>query len=184
MRLSDTYTTARTEFFDAATAAGATIVSHEHPGRGPEGATLATDVAVLGRPDARHRLLVISGTHGVEGFAGSMCESTWLRDGIALRDDLAVVVIHAINPYGFAWVRRVNEDNVDLNRNCVDFERGLPPNPGYDELAKRYLLLLPSISRTRELLGSRTMRPAASGARYHIVPIELRVIDAQSETLN
>lgn len=135
MSLADSYGTARQEFLDAAATAGGTIVSHAHPERGPDGTVLATDVAVFGRPDARHRVLVISGTHGVEGFAGSMCQTLWLRDGVATRDDLAVVVVHAINPYGFAWVRRVNEDNVDLNRNCVDFGAGLPENPGYDELA-------------------------------------------------
>ena len=50
-------------------------------------------------------------------------------------DDLAIVLVHAINPYGFAWIRRVNEDNVDLNRNCIDFTAGVPENPGYDQLA-------------------------------------------------
>ena len=135
MRLADSFDSARSEFLDGATAAGASIISHEHPGRGPQGAVLATDVAVLGPPDAPNRLLVISGTHGVEGFAGSMCQSAWLRDGVAVSDAVSVVVVHAINPYGFAWVRRVNEDNVDLNRNCIDFGESLPTNPGYDELA-------------------------------------------------
>lgn len=135
MRLADSFPAARAEFLDVATAAGATIISHEHPGRGPDGAVLATDVAVLGRPDAPNRLLVMSGTHGVEGFAGSMCQNVWLRDGVAVPDAVSVVIVHAINPYGFAWVRRVNEDNVDLNRNCIDFGGSLPANPGYDELA-------------------------------------------------
>jgi hypothetical protein len=45
------------------------------------------------------------------------------------------VFVHAINPYGFAWIRRVNEDNVDLNRNCIDFGGPCPENAGYDELA-------------------------------------------------
>ena len=81
-------------------------------------------------------LLVISGTHGVEGFAGSMCQTAWLSEGAALPDDLAVVLVHAINPYGFAWIRRVNEDNVDLNRNCIDFSASLPENVGYDQLAE------------------------------------------------
>ena len=135
MRLADGFNSARTKFLDVATAAGAAIISHEHPERGPDGAALATDVAVLGQPDAPNRLLVVSGTHGVEGFAGSMCQSTWLRDGISVPDACSIVLVHAINPYGFAWVRRVNEDNVDLNRNCIDFGASLPSNPGYDELA-------------------------------------------------
>jgi hypothetical protein len=46
-----------------------------------------------------------------------------------------MVVIHAHNPYGFAWLRRTNEDNIDLNRNYVDFSAPLPSNDPYDELA-------------------------------------------------
>ncbi len=135
LALAADYGAARTRFLEAATAAGAQLVHHDHPEFGPDGGALATDVAVLGRPDAPRRMLVISGTHGVEGFAGSMCQSSWLADGADTGSDLAVVLVHAINPYGFAWIRRVNEDNVDLNRNCVDFAAPLPENPGYDRLA-------------------------------------------------
>jgi hypothetical protein len=135
VRLASDYQAARAAFLDAAEAAGATLGHHAHPDLGPDDGALATDVAVLGPADASDRLLVISGTHGVEGFAGSLCQTTWLRDGVDLPPGLGVVLVHAINPYGFAWVRRVNEDNVDLNRNCVDFAGGLPENPGYDRLA-------------------------------------------------
>jgi len=44
--------------------------------------------------------------------------------------------IHAINPHGFAWLRRVTEDNVDLNRNFVDHRAPYPENRGYAELAE------------------------------------------------
>jgi hypothetical protein len=44
-------------------------------------------------------------------------------------------LIHAINPYGFAWLRRVTHENVDLNRNWVDFNQPLPQNTAYDALA-------------------------------------------------
>ncbi len=135
--LAADYREARARFVDAATAAGARLTRYAHPGLGPDGEPLATDVARLGRDDAPARLLVISGTHGVEGFAGSACQEGWLAEGSAgaWPDELAAVVVHAINPYGFAWIRRVNEDNVDLNRNCVDFTRPPPANPGYDTLA-------------------------------------------------
>jgi hypothetical protein len=46
----------------------------------------------------------------------------------------AILLVHAINPFGFAWIRRVNEDNVDLNRNFIDHGRPAPENPGYREL--------------------------------------------------
>ncbi len=43
-------------------------------------------------------------------------------------------MVHANNPHGFAHERRVNEDNIDLNRNFIDFDDGLPESPGYAEL--------------------------------------------------
>ncbi len=134
-QLASDYQAARRAFLDAAADVGAQLTHLDHPLVGPDGGALATDVAVLGPVDAPNRMLVVSGTHGVEGFAGSLCQSTWLRDGVQLPDSVALVMVHAINPYGFAWIRRVNEDNVDLNRNCIDFSRPWPANAGYDELA-------------------------------------------------
>ncbi len=54
---------------------------------------------------------------------------------------IAVLMLHALNPYGFSHLRRVNEDNVDLNRNFVDFAAPLPVNPAYAEI---HSLLLPA----------------------------------------
>jgi hypothetical protein len=44
------------------------------------------------------------------------------------------MLIHALNPFGFAWLRRVNEDNVDLNRNFHDFAEPLPSSESYEAL--------------------------------------------------
>jgi hypothetical protein len=127
---SESYAEARTRFLEAVARAAVPLESFENPvARGPAGETLATDVALFGPADATKLLILVSGTHGVEGFAGSgaqisMIES--LRFG-ALPARTAVLVVHAINPYGFAWLRRVNEDNVDLNRNFIDFD-ALPPS--------------------------------------------------------
>jgi polar amino acid transport system ATP-binding protein len=49
-------------------------------------------------------------------------------------DDTAVLLIHLINPWGTAWRRRQTEDNVDLNRNFVDFGAPLPSNVRYETL--------------------------------------------------
>jgi hypothetical protein len=78
----------------------------------------------------------MSATHGVEGFCGSGIQLATFAAGLhkELPPDTALVVIHAINPYGFAWLRRVTHENVDLNRNFVDFGRKLPENPGYEAL--------------------------------------------------
>jgi hypothetical protein len=48
---------------------------------------------------------------------------------------VAVLYVHALNPYGFSWWRRVTHENVDLNRNFHDFSQPLPDNPEYDEIA-------------------------------------------------
>jgi Protein of unknown function (DUF2817) len=61
----------------------------------------------------------------------------WLKRDEAARlpSGVAVLMIHAINPYGFSWLRRVTHENVDLNRNWVDFDAPLPVNAGYDAIA-------------------------------------------------
>jgi len=133
---SKTYAEARTKFLAAARARGASVESHEHPLKGPEGETLATDVARIGPADAKAVIALGAGTHGVEGYCGSGLEIALLETGFAdrLPEGSALLLIHAINPFGFAWSRRVNEDNVDLNRNFVDHNTPYPENPGYEEL--------------------------------------------------
>lgn len=136
---STSYNEAREKFQSAVSAARGTLESIPRPSNGPNGEELATDVAWLGPREAARVLVLISGTHGVEGYCGSGAQVDWLRRGEAetLPDDLAVLMIHAINPWGFAWTRRVNETNVDLNRNWVDFSdrEALPKNEEYIELA-------------------------------------------------
>ncbi|OIQ02948.1 MAG: DUF2817 domain-containing protein [Zetaproteobacteria bacterium CG06_land_8_20_14_3_00_59_53] len=132
---SSDYQRARTAFLAAAGQAGARLTTHPHPLCGPEGEPLATDVAWLGDPDAGNVLLLLSATHGVEGFNGSAAQIDFLRHHNGLPEGVAALLIHAANPHGFAWLRRVTEDGVDLNRNYVDFSKPLPANPGYEELA-------------------------------------------------
>ncbi|MDY7558959.1 DUF2817 domain-containing protein [Pseudomonas sp. 10B1] len=130
------YRAQREQFLVAATAAGASLTQYSHPLPGPFGEPLSTDVAVLGDPSASRLLVAISGTHGVEGFYGSNCQAQWLQllSGRLLPADTAIVMIHLINPWGTAWLRRVNEDNIDLNRNHLDFNRPLPDNQAYAAL--------------------------------------------------
>ncbi|WP_249674772.1 DUF2817 domain-containing protein [Pseudomonas abieticivorans] len=130
---SPSYRTLRERFLSAASAAGASLTRYAHPLAGPFGEALSTDVAVLGNPQAKRLLVALSGTHGVEGYYGSDCQSRWLESlaGRTLPDDVAIVMVHLINPWGTAWMRRVNEDNLDLNRNYLDFTQPLPDNPAY-----------------------------------------------------
>ena len=134
---SDDYVEAREKFTLAAQAAGAQITRFALDKQGPDGGELSTDVAWLGPPEADRVLVTISGTHGVEGFFGSATQTEWLRrvKTAPLNEGVAALHIHAINPYGFAWLRRTNEGNVDINRNWMNFDAPLPANPKYDELS-------------------------------------------------
>ena len=138
---AETYAEARTRLIAAAALRGASIKPYLNPNRGPDGGEIATDTLWLGPKDADNVLVMVSATHGVEGFPGSAAEIDWLLEngGRDLPDGVAVLIVHAINPYGFAWLRRVTEENVDLNRNFVDFSQPLPENPGYDELADAFV---------------------------------------------
>ena len=106
---------------------------------GRDGEALAMDVVLEGPRNAASLLLISSACHGAEGFCGSGVQVALLRDAAwhaLLRErGVAVLYLHALNPYGFSWLRRVTHEGVDLNRNFHDFSQPLPANPGYDELA-------------------------------------------------
>ena len=136
------YDAARAAFHDAAAARGGQCLSHAHPRSGPAGQSLTTDVVRLGRQRATCVLFLVSGIHGVEGYCGSACLTAWLNSAEpqSLPADVAVVLVNFINPYGTAWLRRVNEDNVDLNRNFVDHGKGYRANREYEALHEALLL--------------------------------------------
>lgn len=112
--------------------------SYPCSGTSPEGEALFTDTVWIGPDDAAKVVVLIGGTHGVEGFAGSAIEIDALRlitgGKLVIPANMAVLMIHALTPWGYAWLRRCDADGVDLNRNAVDFSRPLPENIGYEAL--------------------------------------------------
>lgn len=147
---STSYAEARAKFRAAAREAGGAISSFHNAAAAPVGAicessglhptpsdeALSTDAVWIGPRTATRLVYAQSGTHGVEGFCGSGIQVGWLQQRLhrELPPDTALLLTHAINPYGFAWQRRVTEDNVDLNRNFVDHAGGYPVNAGYEAL--------------------------------------------------
>ena len=140
----------------------------------PDGAPLATDSAWIGPETASRVLVILGGTHGIEGFAGTavICDLLAELAHERLPDDLAILCVHALNPWGYAWHRRCDAAGVDLNRNCIDFNRPLPQNPGYTEL--RPWLFEPDSERRQqafqayiELHGQTAFEIAVSGGQYH-----------------
>ncbi len=139
-----TYDECRARFLQLAHRAGARVERLPIAARGPERQQLTIDVAQLGAQRPRRIVAVQSGTHGVEGFTGSAIQQQLLADAAAqlqLPPDAALLLVHAVNPYGFAWWRRANESNVDLNRNFVDWREPRPRRPDYERL---HPLLCPS----------------------------------------
>jgi hypothetical protein len=130
------YRQGRAAFLQACEANDLGITTRVLPdAKGPDGHALYLDTTVIGERDAKSAVLLISGTHGVEGFFGSGAQTALLRGGLAKRAKKGVkfVLLHALNPFGFAWNRRVNEQNADVNRNFVNHAKP-PANRDYDKL--------------------------------------------------
>ncbi len=132
------YLEARTHFLEACKSCGATIRSYPQERINDQTPIdLTVDTACIGPTNPDRTLVVISGTHGVEGFCGSACQIALVEsEGWRhIPADTSVFLIHALNPYGFASLRRVDAENIDLNRNCVnDFSELADYNPEYDAL--------------------------------------------------
>ena len=154
-----TYAEARAKFLAAAD--GTRLESHPEPLRGMELEALAMDVARIGADDADALLIVSSGCHGVEGYCGSGAQVALLHDesfrAKARHAGVALLFIHALNPWGFSFGRRVTHEGVDLNRNFIDFRRPPPGNPGYDQLA--------AFAAARPMAAARRQRAPADGLR-------------------
>ena len=178
-QFSQTYAEARIKFHHAARARGLAIETHALPElHGADGEALAMDVALLGSPEATGLLVLSSATHGIEGYCGSGCQVGLLRDpefaAAVQRARGAVLFVHAVNPHGFSHGRRVNEDNVDLNRNFRDFAQPAPANAAYAELHPLLLSATwpPPADNERRLAayvaahGERAYQAAVSGGQY------------------
>jgi hypothetical protein len=123
---SATYVEARRRFREAASTAEWRLETYPTGEAGPAGEELTVDVASTGPVEASRVLIVSSGLHGVEGPFGSAVQTAtiagWRPSDIFMAPtpaDLRVLFIHALNPYGFAWSRRTDSQNIDPNRNLL-----------------------------------------------------------------
>jgi len=161
------YFLAKERFLAACARLGAEHHSLPIDAPSPTSAPLTIDVAVIGPENPQTALVASSGVHGVEGFFGSAVQLAFLEQlppQWRPPDSGALVLIHAINPFGFAWQRRFNEDNVDLNRNFLRADEpyaGAPPLCGVFRNA-----LMPSSSRLR--IGTSASRIALLALRHGV----------------
>jgi hypothetical protein len=140
------------------------------------GNPLGIDIAWFGSRQPRRALINVCGIHGIEGFAGSAVQLALLERFPSLPDDTALILVHVLNPYGMAQLRRGNENNVDLNRNFFFGTSGWqgesdgytaldgflnPPRPPTHFDFFHLRLLLAEFS-----LGSGTIRQTVAGGQY------------------
>lgn len=113
---------------------GAVVESFRVPSAVDDDLTIDTlYIPPKGRPEKL--VIITSGMHGIEAFTGSAVQRYFLERILPDLDrtNLGVLAVHAVNPYGFRYERRVSENNVDLNRNW-DVEPSLfqSKNEGYE----------------------------------------------------
>jgi len=115
----ETYEAARTRFRCVSNRSGA---KYEEL---PVTSNLTTAVALL-EGDERKLLIHVSGTHGVDGHAGSAIQLAFLEEVVTRGGwpdtSPTIVFVHLLNPFGFKHGRFCNENNVDLNRNNLSEE--------------------------------------------------------------
>jgi hypothetical protein len=172
------YRSSRREFQNNSAARGAVIEQYAHPTPGSDGRPVATDLASFGRADAAGVMIVISGTHGVEGLCGAGVQHALLRSALPDQLDRRVrlVLVHALNPHGFLDLHRTDEDNVDLNRNFLDHAGDYPRDAAYAEV---HPWLVPddwegpartaadaALERYVAMRGAATLQAAISGGQY------------------
>lgn len=128
-------------------------------------------------------LVLVTGIHGVEGYVGAAVLRLLLSDvlGATALENTGLLIVHALNPYGFANFLRVNRNNVDLNRNCSELDADLLCNDdsAYEELSAvlspRTPVRLGPASQarfaarlllTRARVGDKAVRQATLGGQY------------------
>ena len=176
MYFSPDYVTARTRFRQAVDRAGGRVTSLELTARGPAGEDLTIDIAWFGADRPTRAFVHSSGVHGVEAFMGSAIQLQWLAEGLPeMPEEAAIVLVHVINPFGMAWLRRFNENNVDLNRNFLGPDEAYAGAPdGYAALDS---FLNPPSPPSRDLfylragwlilrVGLPALRQAIAGGQY------------------
>ena len=164
---SDSYEEARRRFLAKAGEVGAHL--HHLPLSTGHG----IDIGFLGPKSGDHLFLHTTGLHGVEGFAGSAIQLALLDELCGMELPRSVCLIHVMNPYGMSYLRRVNENNVDLNRNFIDTLADLPENPGYTRLSE---LLNPEENKS---LGGFRARAVWQILRHGLGPLQQAIAQGQ-----
>lgn len=122
------YLESRLQFRELAARRSASLASFALDPSDSSALALTTDTAYFGAADAPLLIVISSGTHGVEGYIGASCQFRFMerKADLALPRHVGVLLVHAVNPWGYMHNRRVTAEGIDLNRNFIDFSSTLP----------------------------------------------------------
>ena len=177
---AESYVEARDAFRVDVKESGGQLESYELKGgelTGPSGESLSIDIGFW-RPDSNKVIVLSSGLHGIEGYCGSAIQRAAISNLMNTEkyQDVGIICIHAINPFGMAHCRRVNEQNVDLNRNFLKEGEFNGAHEGYTNLyhllnperpyGLRNLLFLPVTLGLIARHGLSTLKQAVVGGQY------------------
>ncbi|MBA4419814.1 MAG: hypothetical protein C0391_01570 [Anaerolinea sp.] len=117
---SDSYEEARQKFKDSLA-----IIRQLFPNAQHQSHSLSIDPAltidwITSEPPAKEKLFILTtGQHGLEGFTGAAVQQLFIHEYLPMLDHATtgLLLVHAINPWGMKHRRKVNGNNVDLNRN-------------------------------------------------------------------
>jgi len=114
------YVSNREIFLHLAEKAKLKLIHQSLPGLGWQNESLTQDYAVFDQGSST-TLVHMSGVHGIEGYLGSSIQEKILSTIATGFQDakINVILVHAVNPFGMSWYRRVNAENIDLNRNGI-----------------------------------------------------------------
>ncbi len=100
---------------------GIAVETSEHAIDAADG--LYIDNIYLPATEQRTNLIVLTtGVHGMEGYIGSVMLDVFFEEIYPTLDttDTGILIVANVNPYGMKYLRRYNENNVDLNRNFIE----------------------------------------------------------------
>ena len=99
---------------------GVTVEVSEHAV--DESDDLYIDNIYLPSSKEKDNLIVLTtGVHGMEGYIGSVMLDVFFEEIYPDidTDRTGILIVANVNPYGMKYMRRYNENNVDLNRNFI-----------------------------------------------------------------
>jgi hypothetical protein len=126
----------------------------------------------------KNLLVLISGVHGIEGHTGSAVQRYLLSKKMA-GPQTGILMIHGFNLWGFKNGRRVNENNIDLNRNFILDRNHFKPDDTQYAMLNDFLNPTETPSENLFSHGLFLMKAVMKIVKYSIEPLRASILKGQ-----